>query len=104
MLILIVGLTFACIALGVMSLYLLLARPANVVTARLESMDPSLTLIENNPMTTMAERVAEPAGVVADPGEEPPSGSDHENPGVSAGRKQCRHGRPPRSGGRRGPR
>ena len=60
MLILIVALTFACIALGVMSLYLLLVRPANVVTARLESMDPSLTLIENNPMTTMAERVAEP--------------------------------------------
>lgn len=60
MLILIVALTFACIALGVMSLYWLLARPANVVTARLESMDPSLTLIENNPVTTMAERVAEP--------------------------------------------
>jgi tight adherence protein C len=60
MLILIVALTFACIALGVMSLYWLLARPANVVTARLESMDPSLTLIENSPVTTMAERVAEP--------------------------------------------
>ena len=30
------------------------------MTARLESMDPSLTLIENNPVTTMAERVAEP--------------------------------------------
>lgn len=60
MLILIVALTFACIALGVMSLYWLLSRPTNVVTARLESMDPSLTLIENNPVTTMAERVAEP--------------------------------------------
>ena len=60
MLILIIALTFSCIALGVMSLYWLLARPANMVTARLESMDPSLTLIENNPVTTMAERVAEP--------------------------------------------
>ena len=60
MLIFIVLLTFGCIALGVMSLYLFLARPANAVTARLESMDPTLTLVENNPMTTMAERVAEP--------------------------------------------
>jgi tight adherence protein C len=60
MLIFIVALTFGCIALGVMSLYLFLARPASAVTARLESMDPSLTLIENNPVTTMAERVAEP--------------------------------------------
>lgn len=60
MLILIVTLTFGCIVLGIMSLYWFVARPASVVTARLESMDPSLTLIENNPVTTMAERVAEP--------------------------------------------
>ena len=60
MLIFIVALTFCCIALGVMSLYLFLARPASAVTARLESMDPSLALVENNPVTTMAERVAEP--------------------------------------------
>lgn len=60
MLILITLLTFTSLALGVMSLYLLFARPQGVVTARLESIDPSLTLIENNPVTTMAERVAEP--------------------------------------------
>jgi tight adherence protein C len=60
MLIFIVLLTFGCIALGVMSLYLYMARPASAVTARLESMDPSLAFIENSPVTTMAERVAEP--------------------------------------------
>jgi len=60
MLILIVILTFTSLALGVMSLYWLFARPQGVVTARLESIVPSLTLIENNPVTTMAERVAEP--------------------------------------------
>lgn len=60
MLILIVLLTFTSLVLGVMSLYWLFARQQGVVTARLESIDPSLTLIENNPVTTMAERVAEP--------------------------------------------
>ncbi|MDX6498595.1 MAG: tight adherence protein [Blastocatellia bacterium] len=60
MLLLIVLLTFGCIALAVMSVYWILARPTGVVNARLETMDPSLSLIENNPMTTMAERVAEP--------------------------------------------
>ena len=60
MLLLIVILTFGCIALAVMSIYLIWARPTGVVNARLESMDPSLALIENNPVTTMAERVAEP--------------------------------------------
>lgn len=60
MLLLIVLLTFGCIALAVMSVYLILVRPTGVVNARLETMDPSLSLIENNPMTTMAERVAEP--------------------------------------------
>jgi tight adherence protein C len=60
MLILIVLLTFTSLVLGVMSLYWLFARPQGVVTARLESIDPSLTLIENNPVTTMAEKVAEP--------------------------------------------
>src|SRR5882724_11981551 len=60
MIIFIVALTFGCIALAVMSLYWLLVRPASAVTARLESMDPSLAFVENNPMTTMAERVAEP--------------------------------------------
>src|SRR5438552_5492082 len=59
MLILIILLTFSCITLGVMSLYWLVS-PTNFVTARLESMDPSLTLIENSAVSTMAERVAEP--------------------------------------------
>jgi tight adherence protein C len=43
-----------------MSLYWMFARQTSVVSARLESMDPSLGLVENNPVTTMAERVAEP--------------------------------------------
>jgi tight adherence protein C len=38
----------------------MLARQTGVVNARLETMDPSLSLVENNPVTTMAERVAEP--------------------------------------------
>ncbi len=60
MVLLIAILTFGCLALGVISIYLVFARPAGVVDARLEGMDSSLALIENNPMTTMAERVAEP--------------------------------------------
>ncbi len=60
MLILIVVLTFGCLALAVMSLYWLVARPAGVVTSRLESLDPALALIENSPVSTMAERVAQP--------------------------------------------
>jgi tight adherence protein C len=60
MLIFIVLLTFTSLALGVMSVYWLFSRQPGTLTTRLESMDPSLALIENNPMTTMAERVAEP--------------------------------------------
>jgi tight adherence protein C len=60
MMIFIVLLTFSCIALTVMSLYWLMARPTSAVTARLESADPSLALIENNPLTTMTTRAAEP--------------------------------------------
>lgn len=60
MLALIVILVFTCLALGVMSLYLVFAKPANTVITRLESMDPSLALVENNPLTVMAERVADP--------------------------------------------
>src|SRR5512132_2846535 len=59
MIVLIVLLTFSCIALAVMSLYWTLVRPGSVVNAQLESADPSLTLIENNPLTTMT-RAAEP--------------------------------------------
>lgn len=60
MIILIVLLTFSCLALTVMSVYWLLARPTGAVNARLESMDPSLVFVENNPLSVMAERVAEP--------------------------------------------
>lgn len=60
MVLLIVLLTFSCLVLAVMSIYWVFARPAGAVTARLESLDPSLGLVENNPVTVMAERVAEP--------------------------------------------
>lgn len=65
MLLFIVLLTFTSLALGVMSIYWLFSRQQGTVTARLESMDPSLVLVENNPMTTMAERVAEPLNRLA---------------------------------------
>jgi tight adherence protein C len=60
MLALIVLFTFSSLALMVMSVYWMFARPQSTVTARLESMDPSLVFVENNPVTTMAEKVAEP--------------------------------------------
>src|SRR5215471_12051411 len=60
MLAVIILLVFSCVALAVMSLYWVFARPANTVEARLESMDPSLALVESNPLTVMAERVANP--------------------------------------------
>ena len=60
MLVLIIICTFGCIALAVMSVYWMAARPASAVNTRLESMDPSVALLENNPVTVMAERVAEP--------------------------------------------
>lgn len=60
MLAVIVILVFSCLALAVMSLYWVFARPANTVNTRLESMDPSLSLVENNPLTVMAHSVADP--------------------------------------------
>jgi tight adherence protein C len=60
MLTLIIILVFSCLALGVMSLYLVFAKPTSTVTVRLETMDPTLALIENSPLTSMAERVADP--------------------------------------------
>ena len=60
MLALIVILVFGSVALAVLSLYWVFARPANTVNTRLETMDPSLALVENNPLTVMAERVADP--------------------------------------------
>ena len=57
---LIIILTFTGLSLAVMSIYFLFARPTSTMNARLESIDPSLALIENNPITVMAGRVAEP--------------------------------------------
>jgi tight adherence protein C len=60
MMIIIVLLTFSCIALAVMSVYWSFARPTSVVNAQLESADPSLALVENNPITQMTTRAAQP--------------------------------------------
>ena len=57
---LIIILTFTGLTLAVMSVYLIFARPASTMNARLDSIDPSLALLENSPVTVMAERVAEP--------------------------------------------
>jgi tight adherence protein C len=57
---LIIILTFTGLTLAVMSIYWLFARPASTMNARLDSMDPSLAMLENSPVTVMAERVAEP--------------------------------------------
>jgi tight adherence protein C len=56
----IVLLTFASLVLGVMSMYWLFSKPANTVAARLDVVDPSLALLENNPITTMTTMAAEP--------------------------------------------
>ena len=60
MFLLIAIVTFTCLVLAVMSLYWIFSRPTDAVTARLETIDPSIGLAENNPMTVMAERVVEP--------------------------------------------
>lgn len=60
MFLLIAIVTFTCLVLAVMSLYWVFSRPTDAVTARLETIDPSVGLAENNPMTVMAERVVEP--------------------------------------------
>ena len=60
MLVLIAILTFTALSLAVMSIYWFFARPASTMNARLERIDPSVVLVENNPLTVMAERVAEP--------------------------------------------
>ena len=57
---LIIILTFTGLTLAVMSVYWMFARPASTMNARLDSIDPSLALLENSPVTVMAERVAEP--------------------------------------------
>ncbi|HKV35787.1 MAG TPA: type II secretion system F family protein [Pyrinomonadaceae bacterium] len=57
---LIIILTFSGLTLAVMSVYWAFARPASTMNARLDSIDPSLALLENSPVTVMAERVAEP--------------------------------------------
>ena len=57
---LIMILTFTGLTLAVMSIYWFFARPTSTMNARLESIDPSLAFVENNPITVMAGRVAEP--------------------------------------------
>lgn len=67
MLIFIVISTFACIALGVMSVYWLTSRQTNVVGARLEDMDPSVVFAEggDSAVAALAERMAEPLNRMA---------------------------------------
>lgn len=60
LLLLIIILTFTGLTLAVMSVYWMFARPASTMNARLDSIDPSLALLENSTVTVMAERVAEP--------------------------------------------
>src|ERR1700752_311028 len=60
LLVLIAILTFTGLSLKVLSIYWFFARPASTMNARLDRIDPSLALVENNPLTVMAERVAEP--------------------------------------------
>lgn len=60
LIVLIAILTFTGLGLAVMSLYWLFARPASTMNARLETIDPTLALVENSPLTVMTERVAEP--------------------------------------------
>jgi tight adherence protein C len=60
MLALIILLVFSGVVLAVMSVYWFFARPAGAVNTRLQNMDPSLALVENSPLTMMAERVADP--------------------------------------------
>lgn len=60
LLLLIIVLTFTGLTLAVMSVYWMFARPTSTMNARLDSIDPSLALLENSPVTVMAERVADP--------------------------------------------
>ena len=60
LLLLIMFLTFTGLTLAVMSIYWMFARPTSTMNARLESIDPSLALVENNPITVMAGRAVEP--------------------------------------------
>ncbi|MDQ5847065.1 MAG: type II secretion system F family protein [Acidobacteriota bacterium] len=64
--------TFVCIAFGVMAFYWLMFRPASATADRLRELDDSRPLtetqtIEHNPVTTLAERLAEPLSRLAPP-------------------------------------
>jgi tight adherence protein C len=58
--------TFVCITLGVMGLYWILYRPASAATERLKHLNEkgagasAATIIEERPMTELAERIATP--------------------------------------------
>lgn len=60
MLILTLFSTFLCIALVVMSIYWLVSRQASVVNSRLNDLDPTLTVTEENPVAAFVERIATP--------------------------------------------
>lgn len=64
--------TFVCIAFGVMAIYWLMFRPASATADRLRELDDTRTLtgtqtIEHNPVTTLAERIAEPINRLVPP-------------------------------------
>lgn len=63
--------TFICIALGVMGIYWLMFRPASATANRLRDLDgpqPAGTqTLEHDPVTTIAERIAEPINRLVPP-------------------------------------
>jgi tight adherence protein C len=64
--------TFICIAFGVMAFYWLMARPASATANRLRQLDDprdagSAQTLEHNPVTTLAERIAEPINRLVPP-------------------------------------
>lgn len=63
---------FVCIAFGVMAIYWLMFRPASATANRLRQLDDShlpgaAQSIEHNPVTTLAERIAEPLSRLVPP-------------------------------------
>jgi tight adherence protein C len=66
--------TFVCIAFGVMAVYYLMFRPASATAVRLAELDDqggAATLVDDNPVVKLAERIAEPINRLV-----PPSAAD----------------------------
>ena len=64
--------TFVCIALGVMAVYWLMFRPASATAVRLRELEDVASpmgpqSIEHDPVTTLAERIAEPINRLVPP-------------------------------------